>query len=475
MSENTNRSSENDVEFAGSSTSRRNFLRCSASAVSSFAVAGAFESFLARSAKGAARKLSPGYGTLFVAKDENTGLDLLRLPEGFRYVTYGWTKDEMSDGIATPEDHDGMAVIGEEEGVVTLCRNHEIKKVRKAFGEPAITYDPKVGGGCTKLTFDTKAGRWLKSWAALSGTSRNCAGGPTPWGSWLSCEEIVGKFREGDVFDYERDHGWIFEVPAYEPATAVPLKDMGCFIHEAVAVDPKTGYVYETEDNKISAGFYRFLPNENGALAKGGRLQMLKVSGRSDLRKGCRVGETFDTSWVDIDKPHLGHSPGTTDTLGVYSQGKVQGAATFSRLEGCWYGNDVVYLNATSGGDAELGQVWEYNPRTEQLRLIFESPGARILDKPDNITVSPRGGIVLCEDGKTVSQRLQGLTPDGKLFPFAENNIVLKGEKNGFEGDYRIEDWCGACFSADGKWLFANIQGPGFSVAITGPWENGSL
>ncbi len=115
--------------------------------------------------------------------------------------------------------------------------------------------------------------------------------------------------------------------------------------------------------------------------------------------------------------------------------------------------------------------MWEYDPRNERLRLVFESPDKKILDKPDNITVSPRGGIVLCEDGDFIPQRLQGLTPDGRIFPLAANNVRLSGEKNGLRGDFREQEWAGVCFSPDGEWLFANIQEPGITFAITGPWE----
>lgn len=442
----------------------------------SFAVAGAFDRLLARSAAAGDRSSHLGYGELFPTRDENTGLPLLQLPKDFRYVSYGWTGDLMSDGVATPARHDGMGVIAADGDRVTLCRNHEVEQAGKAFGPREITYDDKCMGGCTNLEFDTRQGRWLRSWASLSGTSRNCAGGPTPWGSWLSCEEIIGNVSGDDSFEYgTNDHGWIFEVPADSPAAPVPLKEMGCFIHEAVAVDPNTGYVYETEDNKTAAGFYRFIPNEKGILTKGGKLQMLKAEGRAELFKGIRAGQTFDVSWVDIHEPGRGHSPGTDDFLGVYNQGARQGASTFARLEGCWYGNEVVYLVSTNGGDAENGQVWQYDPRSEQLRLVFESPSAKVLEMPDNVTVSPRGGIVLCEDGDLKYQRLHGLTPDGRLFPLAANNVQLKGEKNRIEGDFRHQEWCGACFSPEGDWLFVNMQKPGITYAITGPWADGGL
>ncbi|MGH7127610.1 MAG: alkaline phosphatase PhoX, partial [Planctomycetaceae bacterium] len=335
------------------STDRREFLRSTAAAVGSFAVPGAFDALLARARAGEKRpSRSIDYGPLHPATDENTGWDLLQLPEGFRYLSFGWTGDAMSDGTITPGSHDGMAVIAEDEetGIVTLCRNHEIRTLpdRRAFGPEEITYDERAGGGCVQLRFDTRNGRWLDARSSLSGTCRNCAGGPTPWGSWLTCEETVSDSQwdseagRGEHRPYAKTHGWIFEVPADRPAEAVPLKDMGRFIHEAVAVDPDTGSVYETED-RTTAGFYRFLQKTGTKISDGGRLQMLKVLGRDQVQTGLRAGETFDVEWVDIDDPERPHHDDRKhETLGVFMQGQAKGGATFARLEGCWYGNGVV-------------------------------------------------------------------------------------------------------------------------------------
>jgi secreted PhoX family phosphatase len=158
----------------------------------------------------------------------------------------------------------------------------------------------------------------------------------------------------------------------------------------------------------------------------------------------------------------------------VWAQGRAQGAATFSRLEGCWYGNDAkIYIVSTSGGSGQ-GQIWEYDPRAESIRLLFQSPGADVLNAPDNITVSPRGGLVLCEDGSG-TEYLHGLTTDGEIFRFAQNNVKLNGERNGIVGDFTGSEWAGACYSPDGRWLFVNVQSPGITFAITGPWKSGAL
>ena len=93
---------------------------------------------------------------------------------------------------------------------------------------------------------------------------------------------------------------------------------------------------------------------------------------------------------------------------------------------------------------------------------------------PDNITVSPRGGLILCEDGDGL-EYLHGLTVNGEIFRFAQNNVKLSGERNAITGDFTTSEWAGVCYSADGQWLFANIQSPGITFAITGPWNKGPI
>lgn len=454
---------------------RRSFLETTAFSLGCGAIGPAFRNLVAASTR---IRRSPGYGKLSPCVDSSTGLELLQLPEGFSYQSFGWTGDPLDGGISTPDQHDGMAVIAETDGIITLCRNHEVKASGGSFGQPAITYDRTAGGGCSNLRFDAVKGEWLNSWPSLAGTVKNCAGGPTPWNTWLSCEETVlgpGGVDDGEVFSFEKTHGWIFEVPADGLAKPEPITAMGRFSHEAIAVDPETGVVYETED-RGTAGFYRFLPQVPGKLSAGGHLEMLSVKGHADLRKAGTVGQTYDCEWVLIEDPLRAHSNlKETDELGCYSQGKRSGATTFARLEGCWYGNQAVYFDATSGGPAGAGQIWRFDPRNQTLTLLFASPSHEVLDKPDNLAVSPRGGIILCEDGDRIPQRLHGLTQEGELFTFAKNNVLLRGERNGFHGDFRGSEWAGATFSSDGKWLFVNAQKPGMTFAITGPWGTGLL
>jgi len=247
---------------------------------------------------------------------------------------------------------------------------------------------------------------------------------------------------------------------------------MGRLYHEAVAVDPETGIVYETED-QLAAGFYRFLPAAPAHLSAGGRLEMLAIADalQADLRTGQRADGWRPVSWVPIGDP----DPPRPGPDAVYTQGRVGGGATFGRLEGTWYGNGRIYIVSTTGGVAQAGQVWEYDPAGERLRLLFESPGADVLDMPDNICVSPRGGLVLCEDGLNGANFVVGLTRDGEIFPFARNNVVLNGSRNGIHGSFRDSEFAGATYSPDGRWLFFNIQVPGITFAVTGPWGDGPL
>ncbi|HEV3364187.1 MAG TPA: alkaline phosphatase PhoX [Acidimicrobiia bacterium] len=395
-----------------------------------------------------------GYGPLKPAGP------VLELPDGFRYIRFGEEGSPMTGGGRTPPFHDGMAAFPGGPGIIRLVRNHEVSDVGNAFARPA--YDPVATGGTTTMVFDAREGRLLSTFPSLAGTFHNCAGGPTPWGSWLSCEEGTS----GPKVGFKRYHGYVFEVPAKAdgPVDPVPLRAMGRFVHEAVAVDPESGIVYETED-RPTAGFYRFVPNSPGSLHLGGRLQMLAIDGQPayDTRTSQPVGVTLPVTWVDIEDPDpkdAGWNP-----LSVFNQGLGLGGAIFGRLEGCCWDQGRVLLTATNGGDAACGQVWEYQPQQDgrgRLRLVFESPGPQFLRQPDNVVVSPRGGVLLCEDHDG-ADRLVGLDPEGRVFDFARNRLS-PGEFAGLTYGPAI-----------GYWLFVNIQNPGMTLAITGPWERGCL
>lgn len=457
---------------------RRDFLRRSAGAAGAALIAPSLSGLVACMQQAGATKSAPrlgraglgqgGYGTLRPAGPD------LSLPRGFNYTALSHTGKSMSDGHPTPAAFDGMAAFPLPNGNVRLVRNHESRDAPATAtvkGDVRQAYDPRGGGGTTSLEVrvapDGKV-ELVRDFVSLGGTIVNCAGGPTPWGSWLSCEESVAGRAEG----WGREHGYVFEVPAAaeRQVAPVPLAAMGRFVHEAVAVDRATGIVYETEDYRLTAGFYRFLPAQPGRLAAGGRLQMLAVEGRPnyDTGTGQTVGARLPVRWVDITDPE----PVPFGPTAVFDQGYALGGARFARLEGCWAGDDSIYFQTTDGGDAGLGQVWRYRPRGRDggdLVLVFESPSQDVLDSPDNITVSPRGGIVICEDGEG-EQYLRGLTPDGAIFDLAENLL-------------NTTEFAGACFSPDGRVLFVNIMGSnvdagpeqGRTLAIQGPWERGAL
>jgi uncharacterized protein len=439
---------------------RRRFL--GGAALGAAAASIPFQALAARGAQAQPMKLTtaPGYGPLSPVKDHATGLELLALPKGFEYISYGWTNDLMSDGVATPGSHDGMAAFRHGD-LVHVVRNHE-RGAGAAFTQPA--YNPAAGGGTTTMVFDPDAGEFRESWGSLGGTIRNCAGGPTPWGTWLTCEETFGTTAGVR-------HGYVFEVPADGKGNPAPYKAMGRFNHEAAAIDPVTGIVYETED-RGDASLYRFVPNVPGDLGQGGRLQAMKIG---DLKRDTRLDNSGTeygvVSWVDIDDPDP-----ATDT--VRREAQVKGAAIFSRLEGAWYGNDRIYVITTDGGPARQGQVFELDPATDEFRVLFASPSAAVLNAPDNMCISPQGSIVLCEDGSG-EEFVHGLTTDGQIFPFAKNIADLRGGtagKNVAANDYRGSEWAGSVFEPkNGKWMFVNLQSPGITLAITGPWARGAL
>ncbi|MGH3308579.1 MAG: alkaline phosphatase PhoX, partial [Nocardioides sp.] len=272
----------------GNELGRRAFLRGTAAAAGLAGASIPFEALAARhrASRPARLDTAPGYGPLRPVRDEATGLELLALPKGFEYVSYGWANDVMSDGVSTPNAHDGMAAFRADD-LVSIVRNHE-RNPGPAFTAPA--YNPGGGGGTTTMIFDPGAGRFLESYGSLGGTVRNCAGGPTPWGTWLTCEETFSETAG-------LRHGYVFEVPSQGKGNPVPYTAMGRFNHEAAAVDPATGYVYETED-RGDASLYRFRPTVPGDLSQGGALEAMKIGAASlDTRQdGPRVYGAI--SWV---------------------------------------------------------------------------------------------------------------------------------------------------------------------------------
>jgi secreted PhoX family phosphatase len=500
-----------------SALNRRQFFARSAVAAGATSIGGGlFDALVARAAFAGEPqgRAGFGYGPLRPAGDD------LALPVGFQYRVIANEGDTMDDGFPTPKAMDGMATFAAPNGNILLIRNHEdgqagntlrprppgstsisagILNARLGthYGPRAFAYDEFAAGGTVTLEVEPGGPRNLVSqhWS-LVGTVRNCAGGLTPWGSWISSEETL---ENASSTGYAQNHGYNFEVPLGTvpgtPTQAVPLRHLGRFAHEAVAVDPATGAVYETEDQGDGSGFYRFMPSatptQPGDLAvTSGVLQMLKIVGQPQYEAAINqtVGVPLPVEWVTITTPDP--DPVSTMVSGatfsnVFIEGLAAGGARFRRLEGCWYDAGKIYFISTNGGNMGFGQVWVYDIGAQTITMIVESSGHDHFDGPDNCCVSPRGGLVFCEDA-TAAQHLRGVSPSGEVFELARNlrNTI---------------EFAGACFSPDGNTLFVNLYGRGnertttpyraamqipvgpekferaATVAIWGPWKSGPL
>lgn len=412
----------------------------------------------------------------------------LDLPPGFSYTVFSETGDKMDDGLLVPGKHDGMGAFAGPGGKTILVRNHEMETGAtegSPFGSKrallrkvprAKLYDAGKGkkpglGGTTTLVFDPRTKKLEKHFLSLAGTYRNCAGGVTPWGSWITCEEDTSRPNAGGQTpddEMEQHHGYNFEVPASAEiglADPVPLKAMGRFRHEAVVVEPRSGVVYQTEDTGDGL-FYRFIPIRPGQLAAGGRLQALKLRDqpRADTRnwqeRKFLAGTRHVVEWVDI-----ANVESEDDDL-RYQGYFERGAARFARGEGCWWGRDSVFFACTNGGQKKKGQIWRYFPSPDeakpgeakspgQLELFIEPDDGKLVENADNLAIAPWGDLIIAEDGVS-PHFVVGVTPEGKIYKLAKTSL---GEL------------AGVCFSPDGTTLFVNIQTPGLTVAITGPWE----
>nr|WP_263858115.1 PhoX family protein [Waterburya agarophytonicola] len=386
---------------------------------------------------------------------------ILDLPAGFKYKVISRVGEKMDDGYIVPNQHDGMAAFGGKKGQTILVRNHEIHPLQAInnLAENIPQYDRSCSGGTTTLIVDSDR-NLIKHHLSLAGTNRNCAGGTTPWGSWISCEEEVSTPYPPPGYTKEQvdpvwgkitqKHGYNFEVPASLAGLAepIPLVAMGRFRHEAIATDPKTGYIYQTED-QLNSCIYRFIPNKAGDLRGGGKLEALVIQDAPKIDTGVDfpIGKSFKVTWVqleDVDPEH--------DTLRYEAQSK--GAAIFRRGEGMCYANGELYWTATNGGAAQVGQIFRYNLERNTVELFVESPGYDVLDYPDNLTLAPFGDLVVCEDGKD-EQFLIGVTPKGKYYQLARNAL-------------NNSEFAGICFSPDEKTMFVNIYNPGMTLAVWG-------
>ena len=410
---------------------------------------------------------------------------LIDLPHGFGYRIVSRAGELTDDGLKVPHAHDGMAAFAGDDGRIILVCNHELglnEMKLGAFGTdidsiPAFVWEKiydagngisPVAGGTTTTIYDPTTGKTEHQHLSLAGTEWNCAGGPTPWGSWLSCEETFRIPGQIGREHREKAHGYVFEVPAHETGLVepVPIKAMGRFEHEAAAVHAASGVVYLTEDQN-SCLFYRYIPNQAGHLLAGGQLQALAIGDGPSVRTDnwsptskFPFDEELPVRWIDLD-----NVDGDKNDLRI--RGAALGATTFMRCEDICAAGDEFFFTATIGGPSLLGQVFRYRVSPDEgqdaesaapgtLTLIAESTENSLLRGPDNITMAPFGDLILCEDVATHCG-IVGIGPDGMQYAIADN-------------PHSDSEMAGACFSPDGQILFVNIQYPGITLAITGPW-----
>ncbi|WP_406079191.1 alkaline phosphatase PhoX [Micromonospora sp. NBC_00858] len=457
-----------------SSISRRNLLRSGAAGGLGIVFAGSIEAIAGSGAAQAARG-SVGYGALVP-----DAAKLLSLPPGFSYKIVAQAGVTLLEsGEPTPSDADGTGFFRSQNGGV-LVNNHEIGG-DEPYGVPALpglTYDPGARGGTTNIEVDSDGNR-VREYVSVAGTVQNCAGGITPWGTWLTCEET--EQRAGGAF--QKDHGYVFEVDAFDREAnknPVPLKFLGRFAHEAVAVDPDTHAIYETEDAGGPNGLYfRWTPPAGFRGGKGalralalslggdtaGTLQAMNCFKGSkhiaDLAEATQPGTRYNVTWVEVPDRN-----GTA--VSVRKQFTDDQVTRSHKLEGAWWSDGGAYFVASFArhDDGSVnehdGQVWFYDPKSETITLktifgVNSDPDQDTnYDGPDNITVSPYGGVILAEDGEGLSH-LVGVTDEGKAYPIGRNEL-------------NTSEFTGPTFSEDGKILYANIQTPGYVFAITGPW-----
>ncbi|WP_395107137.1 alkaline phosphatase PhoX [Actinomadura sp. SCN-SB] len=452
---------------------RRQVLAGGAATVGAgIAFAGAVDQLFAGSGAAAVVGGAAGYGPL--VPDPRGVLDL---PRGFRYRILSREGEPLRSGQGPVPSHaDGMAAFPGGHGRVWLVRNHENRPdaVNRVPAIDGLTYDPEGLGGCTALEVGAD-GRVHTERVAIAGTAVNCAGGPTPWNTWLTCEETEDT---AGTNGYTRDHGFVFEVDPYRPGRTgpVPLTAMGRFQHEAVAIDPRDGVVYETEDAfEWPFGlFYRFLPRRPkggfGSLRAGGRLEAMRVPGVPDLSVVQEPGTVFDrVQWVRVPDPPAARTPIRFQDFGR------AGITHAQKLEGCYWGGDRVYFvssfaRAGEGSGADhFGQVWSYEPRGGRLTLVIVfGPGTgtdTVGESPDNIALAPQGGLMVCEDGGG-AQFVFGVTRGREVYPMARNRQNIGTEREPEWGEF-----AGVTFSPDGRTMFLNVYEPTTTFAITGPWR----
>ena len=514
---------------------RRTFITRGAAVVGGGLLsAGAVERLVARDALGRHHAHAEPYGPLRRTRDQR-GVEVLALPAGFSYVTFGHTGTTMADGNPTPLALDGMSAFagGRRHGhghgrgnghgrdrLVRLIRNSEDRNPAGVkgglIGDRSKAYDPTGFGGTTTLVYDERRRRLVEDFVSLNGTIVNCAGGRGyRYRHWLTGEESVAGPDAADVTDrFAKRHGYLFETPVdrgpNELETGEPITAAGRFSHEAAAVDQRTGIVYETEDpgSGVGAGFYRYIPEHPEELTAGGALQMLAIKGQPqvDLRQGQRRGAVLRVDGSTSTTPIPTSSRSATrrarstragaraarSSTAWRAAGRTTGRSTSSPRAAATRRTATSTPTTSRRASARSGRTGPAAAATTAGRSCSSTSRRRAqkLDGPDNLTVTPRGGLIACEDDPSTAfgdeppedthplapgienvNRLIGITRRGEAFEFAVN--VHSGS-----------ELAGCCFSPSGDTLFFNIFGrarfdedpvEGMTCAVTGPWHRGPL
>ena len=365
----------------------------------------------------------PSLGPLDDIPDANG----LKLPDGFtsRVVARSGQRPVDVSNYVWHAAPDGGAIFPADDGGWVYVSNSEVSLPR---------------GGVGALRFSAE-GEVIDAYSILQGTNRNCAGGPTPWGTWLSCEE-----------DFTAGRGRVYECDPMGLEAAVAYPGMGLFVHEAAAVDPATHQIYQTED-RSDGGFYRFSPADP---MLGGRPDLgagtLEIAVVADFAAVLDGGSSA-VAWEPIPLPApLPSQPST--------RRQVPGWTRFNGGEGTWYGEGFVYFSTKNDH-----RIWAYETGTASLSLVYDRDGfgeGAILSEPDNVVVSQGGDVLVAEDHGDM--QIVAITPDGELVP------VVQAVGHDFS------EMAGPVFDPSGTRLYFSSQrgegttGIGITYEITGPF-----
>ena len=430
----------------------------------------------------AAAPVVPGYGPL---RDDPDGL--LALPAGFSYrLVTAAGRTRLESGEPTPGFHDGTGAFARRGGGTLLVVNHEIREPLADAEHPVppldgLTYDPAMAGGATIVETDAQGAR-LREVVGLAGTSTNCAGGITPWRTWLSCEET--ETREGEGVRSTTTATSSRSTPTRRPPTATPSRSerwAGSRTRPPPSTPPRARSTSPRTPPVPNGLLYRWSPP---AGFRPGRGALLRGSARPTgcsprcAARTARAGRST-ISRAPPRSARATPSSGSRWTTGAARKQPTRtqlgdGDVTRARkLEGAWWGSDAgrgagAYVVSSFARDESPvphdGQVWFLDPKAGTLTLGCASAAAEDdVDGPDNISVSPWGGLVIAEDGEG-SQHLVGATADGRTYPIA------RADGGEFTGPVYSADG-GACVdSRTSRWPGARVQ----YADHRGPWRRGT-